>query len=307
MTAAVIDVGTNSIKLVVGEREAGGPVGAIAHATTNPRLGEGVDKTHEINPQAMDRAIDAISQLLGVAREHGADSVRIAGTSAMRDARNRDQVIERVRRELGVELEVLPEEEECRYSYLAVALDPVLGGYSGGQVVADVGGGSSELTFGIGGERVSGRSVRIGAVRLTERYLSADPPSADDIARAAREAEKLLSDGAPVLDIGRAVGIGGSAVNLARVLKGIPVTTYEGIHGTTISRVQMAGLIDALASRTVAERKTMTGLEPERADILLGGAIVLNATLTVTGAGELVISTRGLRFGILYEMLELQR
>ena len=169
--------------------------------------------------------------------------------------------------------------------------------------MADVGGGSSELTYGIGGEMVSGKSVRTGAVRLTERYLRADPPSTDDIQQATLEARRLIAEGSPNVEVGRVVGVGGSAVNLARMLRGISERSIKGVHDMVISRSEMSGLVDALAARTVAQRKKLVGLEPKRADIVLGGAIILSEILAVTGAGKLIVSVRGLRFGVLHEML----
>lgn len=303
MRAAVIDVGTNSIKLAIAERAHDGSFHLLAHATTNPRLGEDVDKAHILSLDAMMRAISALRTLFDKTREYSVDRMRIAGTSAMRDARNRQEFIDLTRRELGVQIEVLSEDDECRLSYTAVALDPVLGGYDGVQAVADVGGGSSEITLGSGSKMQFCKSVQIGAVRLTERHLVSDPPSGLELAAAADEVINVLSEANIRFTAGRVVGVGGSAVNLARMLKGIDAQSVDGIHGTTISRSQMADLNGRLAGTQLSERRRIIGLESERADIILGGAIILESVMKVVDAPEMIVSICGLRHGMLYELL----
>ncbi len=302
MKAAAIDVGTNTVKLVVGERNING-LKLLTEAVLQPRIGEGVDEAGFICSDAINRAIMDISKFLSIAREHGAENVRVVGTSAMRDARNSAEVVEQMRGELGIDLEILSEEDECRISYMAIALDPVLGEYEETQVVADVGGGSSELTFGKGAHIIGGKSVRIGAVRLTERHITTDLPSKDDLKNAAEAAKSLLKEAVLTQQAGRVVGVGGSAVNIARMLKRILVGTIKGAHGAVITRDALRGLIDKLAQMTIAERRSVIGLDPERADIILGGAIILESIMTLTGAPEMVTSARGLRHGVLYEML----
>lgn len=304
MRAAVVDVGTNSIKLAVAERAPDGHFSLLAQATTNPRLGEDVDKTHVLSPDAMARAVSALDNLLTKIQDYSVDRLRIAGTSAMRDAQNRQFFIEMVNRELGVDLEILSEEDECRLSYKAVALDSVLGGYKGFQVVADVGGGSSEMIIGDGLDMLSCKSVHIGAVRLTERHLFSDPPSENEIEAASSEAIGLLSEGLTKITANRAVGVGGSAVNLARMFKGIDSQSIDGVHGTVITRDHSKGLIDKMAGVKLFQRRQIVGLEPERVDIILGGAIILDSIMKVTGAPELIVSICGLRHGMLYEMLD---
>lgn len=303
MIAAVIDIGTNSVKLYIAQRAADGTTEELVHITTNTRLGEGVDSTRVISDEAAARTVEAIADNVRIAEETGATDLRIVGTSALRDAANQEAFTDHIQRELGASLEVLSEEDECRYSYLAVALDPLLGSFKGTQVVADVGGGSSELVFGRGTNLIGGRSVKIGAVRLTERYLTDNPPTKKGLRDAAIEAVSLLSEAVITHEISRVVGVGGSAVNLARMLKEVDANTIEGVHATSITQSDMQRMVSALAGATLEDRYEITGLEPERADIILGGAIILSAVMTVTSAPELIVSTRGLRHGILYEML----
>lgn len=287
----------------MGRVDADDAVELVAESSIITRLGEGVDTTHQINSQAEDRAVEAISQFLWTARDLNSGAIRLVGTSAIRDAVNRDHLIGRLRREFGMELEVLSEDDECRFSFLAVALDQVLGTYTGSQIVADVGGGSTELAFGSGRNLEMGTSLKIGGVRLTERCLAADPPSAGDLASARAEADKLLLDWLPGRDSWRVVGVGGSAINLMRIQKRIPADTIQGVHGSAVSRGNIEELVETLACLTIGQRKKLVGLEPDRADTILAGAVIYERILAASGAGHMVVSTRGLRHGLLYDML----
>ncbi|MCL5105732.1 MAG: hypothetical protein M1133_16690 [Armatimonadetes bacterium] len=310
-TAAIIDVGTNSIKLIVGRVNARGEVEVLSESAAITRLGEGLDIMRNISPEAEERAVEAISDMVRTARGLGCFGcmqpkqllIRVVGTSAVRDAVNRDRLIDRLRAELGVDLEVLSEEDECRFSYLAVALDPALGTYEGPHVVADVGGGSTELALGVGSRLETGISLKLGVVRLTERFLTSDPPSSSALKSAREEADSLVSKWLKGRKPGRVVGVGGSAINLMRIHRRIPADTIEGVHGSLISRDNLTELLDTLASLTVEQRKQIIGLEPDRADTILAGAIIFERMLAASNAHQLIISTRGLRYGLLCEVL----
>lgn len=268
------------------------------------RLGEGVDATGEIGPEGMRRALAALCALVQQARAMGAARTRLVATSAVRDARNRGSFISRVQADCGLTVETISGEEESRLSYSSVALDPALGLFEGEQVTVDVGGGSTEITAGAREQVRSAISVRIGAVRLHERYLRADPPSAASIDEAAGSAEEVLWAAAPKVGKVRVVGIGGSAVNLARILSRIPPERTAEVHGAALAGEDLSRMIDMLAILTVEKRRRLVGLDPERADTILAGAIILDRALAVFGSDEMTVSTRGLRHGLLYEMLE---
>ncbi len=301
--AAALDVGTNSIKIVVGQMNDDGIPRVLREATTNPRLGEGVDEAHVIDPDAQERAMNAIGRLVGIAKSMGANQTRIVATSAVRDARNREELIDRVQRQFSLGLEVLSEAEEARLSHLAVDEDPMLGKFDGNQATVDVGGGSTELTLASSNRTLQSASVKLGAVRLTERFLDADTPTNAMIEEAKEYALDMLLGAVGKFEADRVVGIGGTAVNLARIWHEIPEDKTEEAHGSSISHSNIKALIEGMCALTLEKRRTLVGLEPERADIIVAGAIIFDALLDVLGRDEMVVSTRGLRHGILYELL----
>jgi exopolyphosphatase/guanosine-5'-triphosphate,3'-diphosphate pyrophosphatase len=303
LKAAAIDVGTSSIKLCVGEFVPGKGVEILFDSTINARLGEGFAAKHELQPAAIDRAVAALGRLLDAARQLNVDAIRVVGTSAVRDAVNRDILIDRAHSELQADLEVLEGRDEGRLSYTAIALDSVLGEYGGRQAIVDVGGGSTEFIYGNGAQVDSITSVRAGATRLTDRYLQADRPTICEIVDAAVMADHLLQPAVADLNGGRLVGVGGSAVNLCRVHCRVPVDRTDQIHAAKMTYSDIRKVIDLLLARTPDERKELVGLEPERTKTILAGAVILDRILAACGTEEMVVSTRGLRHGLLYEML----
>lgn len=303
LRAAAVDVGTNSIKIAVAELDGAGGIRVLADSSEIARLGEGVDKTGSLNPEAQDRALAAIARLLHTTEELGAEHCRIVATSAVRDAENRAEFAGRVKVSLGIDLEVLGEEEEGRLSYSAVALDPVLRSNSSELAVVDIGGGSTEVTFGTGSRVTFSRSARIGAVRLTERVIESDPPNAAEIADAALMAAEEIRCIVGERRSKRVAGVGGTAVNLARILKGVGRERTSEVHGVSISPSEFHDLLDLLSRMTCESRKGLIGLDPARADIIVAGAIILDRVMAHLEAEELTVSTRGLRYGVLYEIL----
>lgn len=279
-----------------------GQVEIVLDTSLYVRLAEGVDQSGQLNQMAQQRAFWAIAQLLEKARELRAEQVRAVATSAVRDASNRDDFLNRAAEELGLEIEVLTGEQESRLSYAAVALDPILGTYTGEQIIADVGGGSTEITYGRGRTVSSSVSLNVGAVRLTEKFLAHDPPTPEEVEAAREWTDDILRHvnlGGP----GRLVGVGGSAVNLARIYMQVTPEQTQAVHGAYMGADAMRELADRLTSMSVQERRALIGLDPDRADIIPGGAIVLERAMTVLQVDEMVTSIRGLRHGVLYEML----
>ena len=303
MRAAAIDVGTNSVKSCVGEKDGDGNVRILDEASDNPRLGEGFAETHELQSEAIDRAVKAIGRQVQLARHFNADLIRVVGTSAARDAVNRDVLIERIRHETGIDFETASEYDEARLSYLAVALDPKLGVFGGNQLVVDVGGGSTEFIYGSGAEMDFTISVRAGAVRLTEKFLKGDRQTICQLVDAGTMAEHLIRGVARKAGIERLVGVGGSIINIARVCRGVSPDKTDQVHGIEMSYTEIRGVMNTLLTRSIAERRDLVGLEPERADIILGGAVIIDRILALFEMEHMVVCTRGLRHGLLNEML----
>lgn len=302
MKAAAIDVGTNSVQTCVGEQTDGG-VGSVFENTTNTRLGEGIGTSRRLIPAAMGRTLAAIKADMEMIHSIGVDYVRIVGTSAVRDAENSSEFIQLVREAVGIDIEPLSGQDEARLSYNAIAKDTVLSSFPGSQVVVDVGGGSTELIQGTGDNMGFIVSVKAGAVRFTEKYLTGDPPMHSQLIDAEVMSERLLAKVARKFQVQRCIGVGGSAVNLARVLRSFPPERTAQIHGLPFHVEELRSFIERFLAMPSEERRKTIGLEPERADVILAGAVILERAVTLFGVDELVVSARGLRHGIVYELL----
>jgi exopolyphosphatase/guanosine-5'-triphosphate,3'-diphosphate pyrophosphatase len=305
LRAGVIDVGTNSVKMIIGEMGEGGDLRILVDLMQFARLGEGLNATGELRPEAQDRTRAVIGEFMEIARRHQVDKIRLVGTSALREAINRAEFLSRVRREFEADLEVITEEDEARFSYSAVALDPSFREFHDELCVVDIGGGSTELIFGERGKVTFGQSLRLGAVRLTEQILKSDPPNREEVAKAEKAAEAGVRLAAERRTARRVAGVGGTVVNLARMWKGVPSGKTGEVHGVPITSSDCRQALDRLSSLSVAQRKTLVGLDPDRADIILAGAIVLEQILSVLRTEQLLVSIRGLRHGVLCELLEL--
>lgn len=312
MRAAAIDIGTNSIKLALGE---GDPAGLrVLHENVLiTRLGQDLYAAGRISDEAARRTVEGICQLAGEARSAGATRIRAVATSAVRDAANRDEFLAAVREAAGVEIEVISGADEARLTQAAVRLDLVLGTYEGEQITLDVGGGSTEFTRSVSGaignrarSAVEAVSVDVGAVRLHEGFITGDPPSDEEMEAAASFAREALGWAVVSAPDARVVGVGGSAVNVARMLREVPCEHYMKVHGAIVTAAELRGLIEKLRGMRVEERRGLVGLDPERADVILPGAMILEAALGVLGREEMVVSVRGVRHGLLYEMLEVE-
>jgi exopolyphosphatase/guanosine-5'-triphosphate,3'-diphosphate pyrophosphatase len=293
---AAIDIGTNSTKVFVALVEGGevNPVQTVAEVT---RLGEGVDATKRLKPEAIERTIKAIVRFVGIARDLGAEKIVAAGTSALRDAENGQDFLDAVREQAHLEVEIISGDREANLSYSAVASDHALAfPKSGKRLVFDIGGGSTELIVGTrdGVERF--RSLEIGAVRLTERLVKNDPPSPEDVA-AVRKAAAAAIASFGISDIGDVVGVGGTASNVASVAR----ESEEKIHGVRITRKQLGDVIARFLSVPVEERRKITALDPPRADVIPSGALILDEILEAAGADSFTLSLRGVRFGLVAE------
>lgn len=300
--AAAIDIGTNSTKMTVAGIVDGRPRIEFERSEVT-RLGKGVDAAGSLQPEAIERTLAAVVRFAEEARTAGAEAIIAAGTSALRDARNGREFLDAARERARVDVEIVDGDREAQLAYKAVRYDDDLWGADGidkstGLVVFDIGGGSTELIVGGAQGMDRYRSLNIGAVRLTERFIKSDPPTAAEIASVEECARKLLAEfdapgGTPAV-----AGIGGTAVNIAAVLAG---SRDAEIHGRDISRADVERTRECFQQATVAERREIPGLEPERADVIVAGAVILDCLLDCFGAAAFRVSTRGLRYGLLAE------
>ncbi len=301
--AAAIDVGTNSVLLTVGERLADGEVRILEERSEITRLGQGVDHARTLRAEAMERTATAVAGFASRARELGAVHLRVVGTSAARDARNATEFACLLRQRAGVELEILSGEEEARLSYQAVRADPSLGLPAGDLIVVDIGGGSVECIWGDEAGIRFHASIDCGAVRVTERFFASDPPTLAERDRAIHWIDAQLA-ALPAFPLGiPAAGIGGTFVNLASICLGLREFRAEQIHGAFLDRAEVDRQVALFASMPTRERQAIPGLEPKRADVILAGALLLQRLLQRLGNPAIQVSTRGVRYGVLFQML----
>jgi exopolyphosphatase/guanosine-5'-triphosphate,3'-diphosphate pyrophosphatase len=296
---AVIDVGTNSVKFVIGEREADGAWRTLVDRPALTRLGEGLEKTGRLDAEAMERTIEAIEGMANEAKRYPAKSIAAVGTAGLRIASNAPEFIAAVRDRCGVAVEIISGDEESRLAYLAATSELGLAGRS--LVVFDSGGGSTQFTFGHGRDVDERFSVDVGAVCLTERYGLGGLVS-DDALAAAREA---IARGLTRLDRratpDAVVGMGGTATNLAAVKLGLATYDPDVVRGSVLDRNEVDRQIELYRTRGADERRSIVGLQAERADIILAGACIVRTVIEKLGIQSFSVSDRGLRHGLLLD------
>lgn len=302
---ATIDIGTNTILLLIAELNENGTFQVLEDRAEITRLGEGVDQSRQIGPAGEERSFEVLRSYLERCRSLGVGEVVAVGTSALRDAENADHFKARFRRELGLDLRVLSGEEEASYSYLAVRKGLGLEGKE--VLVVDVGGGSTELIWGKGSELYRWASLSLGSVGLTERFLPSDPVREEEYGRLLtaidHELDRSLADWRIGDRVDTMVGIAGTFTTLAAVEKGLRQYAHHEVHGTILSRSEVERQIGLYKAKTVAQRRDIPGLEPQRADVILAGALLISRIMTLVRVEEAIVSDQGVRYGLVHERL----
>ena len=296
---AAIDVGTNSVKLLVAELAGGGRWITIRDRSDVTRLGEGLVERGEISSAAIARTVDAIAAMAAEAGSDGALAIAAVGTAAFRSARNRDAVVAAIADRTGIRVEVIKGNEESRLAYLAVKTGVGLG--AGALAVFDTGGGSTQLTFGHG-DRVDERfSIDVGAVRYTERFglARAVNDATLEAALAAISADLTRLDGRPPVDA--LVAMGGSITNIAAVSHGLATYDPDVVQGTVLDLEEIDRQVELYRTSDLEARRQIVGLQPTRADVILAGACIVRTVMDKLGRDSLTVSDRALRHGLLDE------
>jgi len=296
---AAIDVGTNSVKLNVGERLDDGEWRTVVDRSEMTRLGEGIHETGRLGEEAVRRTVDAIAELAEEARRAGAEEIAVVGTAGLRQAVNSDEFLDAVRERAGVLVEVIAGDEEARLSFLAAADALHLG--TGRLGVFETGGGSSQFTFGEDGRVQERFSLDLGAVPVTERF-GLDRAVDEQTVAAAREAiasQLGPLEGRPPLDV--LVGIGGAITNLAGVQLGLDRYEPGRVRGLELGAAEVDRQIELYRTRDAEERRGIRGLQPKRAEVILAGACIVRTVLAKLGRDSLTVSDQGLRHGVLLE------
>jgi exopolyphosphatase / guanosine-5'-triphosphate,3'-diphosphate pyrophosphatase len=300
---AAIDCGTNSTRLLVSDAD-GGELIRLMRIT---RLGQGVDRENRLAPEAIARTADVLQEFRRSMDDLGVDRVRMVATSAVRDAENGADFIEAAGAAVGTAPEVLTGLEEGKLAYRGANAD--LSPFGGDTLVVDIGGGSTEITLGREGS-VSSVSLQLGCVRLTERFLTSDPPTPDEVAATRIAIGDALTWGEQRMPqlLGldgrrRLVGLAGTVSTLASLKLKLAEYDVDRLHHATISLAEVVGLCDTLASLSATERRGLVGMVPGRADVILGGALVLEAVAARYQCPEVIVSEKDILDGIVLSIL----
>ena len=299
MRFAVIDAGTNSIKFHIGERERDGKWRTVVDRAEMTRLGEGLEQNGVIADAALERTVAAIADMIDEAKQHAVLATAAVGTAGLRIASNRDMVLAAIETRTGVRIDVISGDEEGRLAYVAATSG--LGLSAGSLVVFDTGGGSSQFTFGHDSSVDERFSVNVGAVRYTERYKLDGVVSAAVLneAMAAIAADLSRIDGRPVP--AALVAMGGAVTNITAVKHGLARYDPTIVQGTVLDRSEIDRQIELYRSRDADGRRTIVGLQPKRAEVILAGACIVRTVMEKLGKETLTVSDRGLRHGVLAE------
>ncbi|MGW4302388.1 Ppx/GppA phosphatase family protein [Streptomyces sp. NPDC004646] len=296
--------------LVADVNPATGELRELDRRMTIVRLGQGVDRTGRLAPEALERTFAACREYAGVIRELGADKVRFVATSASRDAENRDEFTRGVVDILGVEPEVISGDQEAEFSFTGATKELTGGdGFATPYLVVDIGGGSTEFVVGEDGVRAA-RSVDVGCVRMTERHLVedgkvTDPPTAEQVAAMRADIEAALDlaeKTVPLREARTLVGLAGSVTTVSAIDQELPEYDSARIHHSRMTRGRVRQITEWLLSSTHAERAEVPSMHPGRVDVIGAGALVLLALMERVGAEEVVVSEHDILDGIAWSL-----
>jgi exopolyphosphatase/guanosine-5'-triphosphate,3'-diphosphate pyrophosphatase len=305
---AAIDIGTNSVRLLVADGEGHddprqAKVATVERLMRITRLGQGVNETRALHPDAIARTVAVLREYREVIERLGVTKVRATATSAARDSTNRDDFFAAVHDALGVTPELLSGEEEAALSFLgATATIDAPAPY----LVVDIGGGSTEFVLGTDAP-VGLVSLDMGCVRITEQFLESDPPAPEELSNAVAWVRDLVADVPRVipgaLDAATLVGLAGTVTTVAAVELGLPEYDAEKIHGFRLTRAAVEDVFRTFATETAAQRATNPGLEPGRVDVIVGGVAVLAGILRTLDVDEVLVSESDILDGLVRSLL----
>ncbi|KFI57214.1 exopolyphosphatase [Bifidobacterium gallicum DSM 20093 = LMG 11596] len=292
VTVAGIDCGTNSIRLKIARIDEQGMTDVVPRVLRVVRLGQGVDQTHRFADEALERTYAACREFAQILSEHHVDALRFVATSATRDAQNREEFERTVESILGVRPEVIPGTEEARLSFLAATGTLTNPDAQPPYIVIDLGGGSTELVLGGDGvsapatEVVAAYSMNVGSVRMTERHLVSDPPTASQIDDAMDDVDRHIDEACAVVPIGKAhtiIGVSGTVTTMTALAMGLQTYDHTKVDGVRVDFESAFATDDTFLHMTRAQRATFKTIHPGRIDVVGGGAVVLTRVLDRIG------------------------
>jgi exopolyphosphatase/guanosine-5'-triphosphate,3'-diphosphate pyrophosphatase len=300
---AAADIGTNTLVFLVAEKTSSG-LTAVADGAEIVRLGEGVDRTGDLAPAAVERTLAALGTFVQNARALGVARLAAVGTQALREVRSGAAFVARASAILGGPVEIISGEREARLAWAATAAAFPLTDLvrQDGRTVVDIGGGSTELI--VGRDAIDEViSLPIGSVRLTERLLHADPPSEEERRALVNLIDEALAR-APA-PRGAVIGVAGTVTTLCAIHLGLDSYDPARVHGATLHARDLDAIVDMLARTPLAGRRNIPGLDPRRADVIYAGAVILCRVLARANADRVTVSDRGIRWGLAAELAQM--
>ena len=297
MRVGVVDIGTNSTRLLVAKID-GGALTELARRTTVTRLGEGLEASGRLSDAAMARVSEALAGYRQALDEHSAERVVAVATSAMRDAANGPEFRDEIERRFGLDARTISGDEEARLTFLGATAgrDP-----AAATLVVDIGGGSTEFVVGHpGGDPEFHLSTRLGSVRHTERHLHTDPPTAAELDALAQDARAIVEAEVPAgvrAGVDAGIAVAGTATSLAAIDQELDPYDPERVHGYRLGVASCEGLLARLAALTVVQRREVSGLHPDRAPTIVAGAGILLESMRACGLDEIEISENDILHG----------
>ena len=308
MNLATVDIGTNTALLLVARVLGDGTLELVEERAEITRLGRGIGAEGALGEEGIGRTLAALREYVAVARRHEAKIAAI-GTEALRRAPNAAAFLEPAAEILGAPIEVIDGAREAALTFRAVA-DAFPGSLAGALTVVDIGGGSTEIVVATGGVVAFNVSLPLGSVRLTERFISHDPPRPDEIAAITAAVDTALAAvpcPAPGATPAILVGVAGTVTSLAAMAEALVSYDSARVHGYRLSREALDEQIARLRVGTQAARERIVGLDPRRADVILAGALILQRIAAAAGAAEVQVSDRGIRWGLMHELAEMEQ
>lgn len=300
---AGIDIGTLTCRLLIADLVSGSPLKELRSERRILSLGKGVDQTKRLNPAAVERVIQCLREWRTIIDGYHVDAVAAVATSAVRDAENREEFLERVKTETGFEIEIITGEEEARRTVLGIR-----SGLPAGVtdiLALDIGGGSTEFILDRPGQPPIARSIDIGVVRLCERLLHHDPPAEEEVCHArewvAQETTAVIADMGGYQSA-TFVGTAGTITTLAAMAQKLPAYEPARIHNYRLTRETIRELEHMLLSRPKAARVGLPGLEKNREEVIAAGAVIIRTIMEALGISSVLVSDLGLREGVLIDL-----
>ena len=305
MTIASIDIGTNTVLLLVAEIDDAGRITPLIYEQRVPRLGRGVDASRNLDPEAMNRVIDVLREYISIIQKHRIDRTVVCGTSAVRDANNKQQFAKLIHLATGFDLEILDGYDEALWTYRgAISGIPDLDKAT----IIDIGGGSTEITVGNKREIFDSISLDVGSVRLTERFFKHDPPSPlesenaiaftkDEIAKAARFDFKGST----------LVGVAGTATSLAVLAQGLKSFSIRAVTNYSVGKETVSHLFRTLQVMSSYEILRLSSVMEGRSDVITAGTLITREIMEHFGFESMIVSERGVRYGLVIREWEKER